>query len=117
MNQNETNAAHVLILTKTDNKLFGRVDMRGFAMVRSVVYPLHSVTWMAIILYSFFKMQVRFDGTIGFPGGLIDPGEDVVTGLNRELKEELGLGPGDCFKSTNSQKLEIIAHLSNCLSI
>ena len=36
-------------------------------------------------------MQMRFDGKIGFPGGLIDPGENVVTGLNRELVEEINL--------------------------
>ena len=36
-------------------------------------------------------MQMRFDGLIGFPGGLVDPGEDVVQGLNRELKEEMNL--------------------------
>ena len=36
-------------------------------------------------------LQMRFDGLIGFPGGLIDPGEDAVTGLNRELEEEIGL--------------------------
>lgn len=34
-------------------------------------------------------MQLRFDGTFGFPGGLIDKGEDVVDGLNRELFEEI----------------------------
>ena len=28
------------------------------------------------------QMQMRFDGKLGFPGGLIDPGENVVTGLN-----------------------------------
>ena len=36
-------------------------------------------------------MQMRFDGKLGFPGGLIDPGENVVTGLNRELLEEINL--------------------------
>ncbi|KAF8564903.1 hypothetical protein P879_01671 [Paragonimus westermani] len=36
-------------------------------------------------------MQLRFDGSVGFPGGLIDPGdESVVTGLNREVVEEMG---------------------------
>ena len=30
----------------------------------------------------------RFDGRLGFPGGLIDPGENVEEGLNREVKGE-----------------------------
>ena len=34
---------------------------------------------------------MRFDGKLGFPGGLVDPGEDIVTGLNRELVEEINL--------------------------
>lgn len=32
------------------------------------------------------------DYQLGFPKGLIDPGEDVLTAANRELKEEIGLG-------------------------
>lgn len=31
---------------------------------------------------------------LGFPKGLIDPGEDVNQGANRELKEEIGFGAG-----------------------
>jgi len=38
------------------------------------------------------NMQMRFDGKLGFPGGLIDDGEDVVAALNREIKEEMGEG-------------------------
>ena len=38
-------------------------------------------------------MHIRFDGSFGFPGGLIDDGEDVITGLNRELEEEIGWSP------------------------
>ena len=34
---------------------------------------------------------MRFDGKLGFPGGLVDPGEDIVAGLNRELVEEINL--------------------------
>ena len=30
-------------------------------------------------------------GLLGLPGGFIDPGENAVEGLERELKEELGL--------------------------
>lgn len=33
-------------------------------------------------------MQMRFDGYIGFPGGLVDEGENDVQALNRELQEE-----------------------------
>lgn len=41
---------------------------------------------------SLFQMQVRFDGYLGFPGGLVDPEDvDIVSGLNRELMEEAGL--------------------------
>ena len=36
-------------------------------------------------------LQVRFDGMLGFPGGLIAAGEATVDGLNRELAEEVGL--------------------------
>ena len=38
-------------------------------------------------------MQARFDGLFGFPGGMIDksPDEEPVTGLNRELEEEINL--------------------------
>jgi ADP-ribose diphosphatase len=34
------------------------------------------------------------DYQLGFPKGLIDPGEDILTAANRELKEEIGFGAG-----------------------
>ncbi|XP_023225090.1 uncharacterized protein LOC111626044 [Centruroides sculpturatus] len=34
-------------------------------------------------------MVMRFDGTLGFPGGEIPEGENIVDGLIRELKEEI----------------------------
>lgn len=34
---------------------------------------------------------MRFDGSLGFSGGIIDDGEDVLTGLARELAEEIKL--------------------------
>lgn len=34
-------------------------------------------------------MIMRWDGYIGFPGGMVEEGEDLVTGLRRELAEEI----------------------------
>ncbi|KAF5903470.1 U8 snoRNA-decapping enzyme-like [Clarias magur] len=37
-------------------------------------------------------MQMRFDGLLGFPGGLVKPSEESLeAGLSRELKEEMGV--------------------------
>lgn len=63
-------------------------------------------------------MQARFDGYIGFPGGLIDPEDrDVVTGLNRELHEEAGVRDknlevtqGDHFCTDINHKKKLILH-------
>ena len=38
-------------------------------------------------------MQLRFDGTFGFHGGLINRDEDILDGLNRELREEIDYSP------------------------
>ncbi|KAK3084135.1 hypothetical protein FSP39_008783 [Pinctada imbricata] len=49
------------------------------------------------ILWDLYKargavlMQMRFDGLLGFPGGLVDPGENPLQGMNRELEEEIAL--------------------------
>ena len=36
------------------------------------------------------QVQMRFDGTLGFPGGIADLGESPEMALNREMCEELG---------------------------
>ena len=36
-------------------------------------------------------MQLRWDGTLGFPGGLVNKGEDLIKALIREAKEEFAL--------------------------
>ena len=41
-------------------------------------------------------MQVRFDGTLGFPGGIVDEGETPEVAVNREMCEELGCSSDSC---------------------
>ena len=54
-------------------------------------------------------MQMRFDGYLGFPGGLIDAGENIVDGLNRELAEEIGL---DLEKHRFTMKEHRMTHIN-----
>jgi len=62
-------AAHVMFFAKTDEKLWNKLPFRALV-----------------------NMHLRFDGRLGFPGGLIDPGENVEEALNREVSEEMGEG-------------------------
>jgi len=63
-----TRAGHCMIYSRSEERIFGIYSSR------------------AVIL-----MQLRFDGYIGFPGGIIDEGEDILSGLNRELFEEVNI--------------------------
>ncbi|KAM7404260.1 hypothetical protein PAMP_011626 [Pampus punctatissimus] len=62
-------ACHMMLYSDTNTKLFGKIPIKH------------------IIL-----MQMRFDGLLGFPGGLVNPLEETLeAGLGRELLEELGV--------------------------
>ena len=61
-------AAHVAIYSRTEDKQFGK-------------YPKHA----------HLLVQLRFDGTFGFTGGIVDEGETPLVAVNRESSEELGL--------------------------
>ena len=40
------------------------------------------------------QMQVRFDGMLGFPGGMVDKGETPAQAVTREFNEEVGCSEG-----------------------
>nr|XP_039270699.1 U8 snoRNA-decapping enzyme-like [Styela clava] len=64
-------AAHAMIYSFSSKSLFGRIPMQ------------HNIL-----------ITMRFDGTFGFPGGLInniEGSESIEDGLNRELREEINL--------------------------
>uniref|UniRef100_A0A0B6Y0Y0 U8 snoRNA-decapping enzyme n=1 Tax=Arion vulgaris TaxID=1028688 RepID=A0A0B6Y0Y0_9EUPU len=61
-------ASHGMIFARKSKLLWDLYDMKGMVM-----------------------MQVRFDGVLGFPGGLVDQGETPIDGVNREMHEEIGL--------------------------
>ncbi|XP_076132755.1 U8 snoRNA-decapping enzyme [Alosa pseudoharengus] len=61
-------ACHVMLYADTKAKLFGRTPIKHIVL-----------------------MQMRFDGLLGFPGGLVEPKENLEAGLSRELGEELGM--------------------------
>jgi U8 snoRNA-decapping enzyme len=52
-------------------------------------------------------MQLRFDGCMGFPGGIVCRGEDIVLGLNRELVEEMNV---DVQKHAVKEEHYVVSH-------
>ncbi|XP_017342914.1 U8 snoRNA-decapping enzyme [Ictalurus punctatus] len=61
-------ACHILLYADSQAKLFGKIPVKHIVL-----------------------MQMRFDGLLGFPGGLVTPSEESLeAGLSRELQEELG---------------------------
>ncbi|KAG7323086.1 hypothetical protein KOW79_012788 [Hemibagrus wyckioides] len=61
-------ACHILLYADSNAKLFGKIPIKHIVL-----------------------MQMRFDGLLGFPGGLVKPSEESLeAGLSRELQEEMG---------------------------
>uniref|UniRef100_A0A4W5LQH6 U8 snoRNA-decapping enzyme n=1 Tax=Hucho hucho TaxID=62062 RepID=A0A4W5LQH6_9TELE len=75
-------ACHILLYADTEAQLFEEIPIRHIVL-----------------------MQMRFDGLLGFPGGLVDPSEESLEeGLSRELWEELGF----------SLSVTVEDHVSSC---
>ncbi|KAM4562902.1 U8 snoRNA-decapping enzyme isoform 1-T3 [Odontesthes bonariensis] len=62
-------ACHVMLYSDTKSQLFGKTPIKHIVL-----------------------MQMRFDGLLGFPGGMVKPSEETLeAGLSRELLEEIGI--------------------------
>nr|XP_002132010.1 U8 snoRNA-decapping enzyme-like isoform X2 [Ciona intestinalis] len=81
------------ILSKRVNRNETEIEIgnRKIAAHAFLYSPSTKILFNSIPMRYSIMMQIRFDGKIGFPGGLIDKGENIEFGLNRELKEEIGL--------------------------
>lgn len=105
---NNLQAGHCMIYARLPSMQFEGCDLRAAVLVRTIYYRNAFLTGPSSsysaqsglildhdnkIFFIFFQMQMRFDGHIGFPGGLIEPGEEVVHGLIREMHEEINLDP------------------------
>ena len=55
-------------------------------------------------------MQIRFDGTLGFPGGVVDKGETSEEACTRECTEELGVTTSEI---TITKSDYIVTHYSD----
>eukprot|EP00092_Neocalanus_flemingeri_P004847 GFUD01005216.1.p1 GENE.GFUD01005216.1~~GFUD01005216.1.p1 ORF type:complete len:199 (+),score=46.59 GFUD01005216.1:34-630(+) len=85
-------AAHAMFFARTDEKLWDK-------------HPYKALV----------NMHLRFDGRLGFPGGLIDEGENIETALNREIAEEMGEGnpivvEKDWMSTQYSSKDKLLMH-------
>merc|ERR1712150_26163 len=87
----KTVSAHACLFSESSACLFNHIYMRYAVM-----------------------MQHRFDGMLGFPGGLVNPGENLTEGLNRELHEEIGLEARDFLSDSDYFKTwENDSHISH----
>lgn len=58
-------------------------------------------------------MHLRFDGKLGYPGGIIDPGETIIQGVEREILEETMLKTTlteNDFVASMEQEYKVIRH-------
>uniref|UniRef100_A0A8C2I2N5 U8 snoRNA-decapping enzyme n=1 Tax=Cyprinus carpio TaxID=7962 RepID=A0A8C2I2N5_CYPCA len=77
-------ACHIMLYGDSSAKLFGKIPIKHIVL-----------------------MQMRFDGLLGFPGGLVNPSEETLeAGLSRELHEEVGV----------AVPVGVDNHVSSCLS-
>ncbi|THD20362.1 Nudix (Nucleoside diphosphate linked moiety X)-type motif 16 [Fasciola hepatica] len=86
-------AAHGMYYTLTDGLFLNQYECRAQVM-----------------------MQMRFDGCLGFPGGLVDPEDNSIEdGLNREITEEMGASSPALFFSRNDFAFKHLSKSTNYL--
>eukprot|EP00731_Ephydatia_muelleri_P021494 Em0014g85a len=80
-------AAHAMVYAPVREKMLGKYEYKYAVM-----------------------MQCRFDGTLGFPGGIVDSGETPEASVTREFVEEVGVAVGDVVFE---EKDHIVTHVSD----
>ncbi|KAL1450425.1 hypothetical protein WDU94_002791 [Cyamophila willieti] len=101
----------------TESDLNNETYKAGYHASHCMIYALNNDRIFATYkARANILMQMRFDGYIGFPGGLVDKGESPLEALNRELKEEINMNPKYQVKPSDlicthwSESKKIILH-------
>ncbi|KAG0410610.1 hypothetical protein HPB47_012267 [Ixodes persulcatus] len=79
------NASHCIVWAASDAKVAG--DNRARALI---------------------LMQFRVDGSLGFPGGVLNLGECPAAAANREMKEEINLDTSKLFVTPNNHLITFV---------
>eukprot|EP00731_Ephydatia_muelleri_P021503 Em0014g94a len=86
-------AAHAMVYAPVREKMLGKYEYKYAVM-----------------------MQCRFDGTLGFPGGIVDSGETPEASVTREFVEEVGVAVGDVvFEEKDHTVTHVSDHTHFCL--
>ncbi|GAB1599336.1 uncharacterized protein LOC115218301 [Argonauta hians] len=85
--------------------------------VHCMIYCRTNKLFLEQRLRASIMMQFRFDGSMGFPGGIVDPNETIVMALNRELQEEMsfnvdeyGIKASDHLVSHMNKEKKLVLH-------
>lgn len=82
-----SHASHAMIYAEWPGRFLGKYDYKYAVAVRAIQSHHVSHHVLYIHLWTCTQMQLRFDGTMGFPGGLVDVGETPEQAASREIRE------------------------------
>ncbi|XP_013419203.1 uncharacterized protein LOC106179938 [Lingula anatina] len=91
-------------------KTWGKNEKKPYRhAAHAMIYaPDGKILWDMYENKAVILMTMRFDGYIGFPGGIMDDGETLEFWLNRELEEEIGL---DLTRHSFTKEDHVLSHV------
>lgn len=89
-NENCRYGGHCMIWAKTDKSF--KTKYRDVPLIALVNVSFHAQQKQNnYCIGKAFQMHLRWDGSLGFPGGFLEENESIVDGTSREIEEEMGV--------------------------